>query len=204
MKCFLSHSSKDKESYVRYVANKFGDRAVYDEYNFEFGMPTLSEIMNGLEESDLFVLFISENSLRSEWVKNEITLFRGLSDSQKIRKFLPILIDNTISHSDNRIPSWLRENYNIRYVAKPTIAVRRINTVFNQISLAKHKILAERRKLFVGRNKELELFERRIDDHTKKLPSSILVSGMRDIGRKSFLIHALKKSIILINFIIQL
>jgi tetratricopeptide (TPR) repeat protein len=194
MKCFLSHSSKDKAGFVNIVADKLGDRAVYDGYNFESGMKTLDEIFRTLAESDIFVLFISNSSLESEWVKTEIISARGLLDASKLKRFLPILIDKDIDHDDHRIPKWISQNYNIRLVSKPTIAVRRITTVFNQLSLSTHPKLEARRRLFVGRNKELERFERRLDDYSKPLPSAILVSGMREIGRKSFLLHALRKA----------
>jgi hypothetical protein len=124
MKAFLSHSSRDKRPYVETVHNKLGDRSIYDEYNFDSGMKTLSEIMRGINASDVFVLFISESSLNSEWVRNEIIQAKFQIDQNKIKNFLPILIDKSIKYDDPRIPSWIHENYNLRYVAKPTSAFR--------------------------------------------------------------------------------
>ena len=50
---FLSHSSKDKERYVRIVAEKlekeFDEHSIhYDEHTFEAGMKSLEEIEKGL------------------------------------------------------------------------------------------------------------------------------------------------------------
>ncbi len=194
MKCFLSHSSVDKLSFVSIVADRLGDRAVYDGYNFESGMNTLGEILRGIADSDIFVLFISNAALNSAWVQKEITSAKPLLDASVIKRFLPILIDKDVHHSDPRLPNWIKDNYNIRLVSKPTVAVRRISTVFNQLSLNSHPKLDARRRLFVGRNKELERIELRIDDYSKSLPSTLLISGMREIGRKSFLIHALRKA----------
>ena len=73
MKAFLSHSSRDKEPYVRIVANKLGpENCHYDEWTFEAGLKTLDEIQKGLDTTDLFVLFLSDTSLNSEWVQQEI------------------------------------------------------------------------------------------------------------------------------------
>ena len=74
IKAFLSHSSADKERFVRIVADKLKNKMGihYDEYTFEAGNKTIDEIFIGLEKTDLFVFFISEDSLKSEWVKKEI------------------------------------------------------------------------------------------------------------------------------------
>lgn len=193
MKFFLSHSSRDKH-FVRMVADALGDRAHYDEYTFESGMDTLDEIFRSLESTDIFVLFISDAALQSDWVKTEITSGKALLDADRIKRFVPILIDKSISHSEPRIPDWVRQHYNIRLISKPTVALRRLNTVFAQLSLSKHPSLRARDNLFVGRNGELSLFERRLDDYTKPVPTAIIVSGMRDVGRKTFLLRALKKT----------
>ena len=124
IKAFLSHSSKDKESYVRNVANWLGkENIVYDEFTFEEGEKTLDQIMDGLGESELFVLFISDNALKSKWVKKEITESKRLHDSGKILKILPIIIDNSINHEDKRIPKWLRDDYNLQPIMRAKTAV---------------------------------------------------------------------------------
>ncbi|MFY3230183.1 toll/interleukin-1 receptor domain-containing protein [Klebsiella pneumoniae] len=80
IKAFLSHSSKDKEHYVRNVANWLGkENIIYDEFTFEEGERTLDQIMEGLGDSELFVLFISNSALESEWVKKEITESKNYS-----------------------------------------------------------------------------------------------------------------------------
>jgi hypothetical protein len=70
-KAFLSHSSKQK-SLVETIAKRIGrDNCVLDKYNFEAGNPTLDEIIKGIEKTDLFVLFLSDQALNSEWVKKK-------------------------------------------------------------------------------------------------------------------------------------
>lgn len=194
MKFFLSHSSADKAMYVKYIADKLGDRAVFDEYTFESGMRTLDEIYRTMQSSDIFVLFLSDAALRSDWVRDEIVNSKRLIDGDNLKRFLPILIDRSIDHRDPRIPSWISEHYNLRLVSRPAVALRRINTAFAQLSLAKHQKFDRRKELFVGRNTELSELERRFDDYTKPVPSAVFVTGLREIGRKSFLLNALKKT----------
>ncbi len=67
IKCFLSHSSRDKDSYVRLVASRLRSEVkVFDEETFEAGMLTADEIARGLDESTLFVIFISDAALTSQ------------------------------------------------------------------------------------------------------------------------------------------
>jgi hypothetical protein len=45
---------------------------VFDEATFEEGMQTSSEILKGLDSTDIFVVFLSSSALESKWVKQEI------------------------------------------------------------------------------------------------------------------------------------
>ena len=108
MHCFLSHSSTDKSGYVAILADKFGDRAIYDAYTFEAGMRTVDEILKNLKRTDLFVLLISDAALNSKWVQDEITDSKRLLDAGQIKQFLPIIIDPTVTYRDGRIPDWIR------------------------------------------------------------------------------------------------
>ena len=86
-KIFLSHSSQNKD-YVKIVADKFGkDIAVYDEYSFECGMKTFDEILKNLNNSQLFVIFLSSAALDSEWVKKELSISYDYLQKDKILHF---------------------------------------------------------------------------------------------------------------------
>lgn len=133
IKAFLSHSSKDKEHYVRNVANWLGkENIIYDEFTFEEGEKTLDQIMEGLGESELFVLFISNSALESEWVKKEITESKKLLDEGKILKIFPIIIDNSINHEDQRIPDWLRKDYNLQPITRARLQPQELRTIYTK------------------------------------------------------------------------
>ncbi len=135
-KVFLSHKSEDKD-FVRYVAEKIGiDRCHYDEYTFEDGMQTLNEIMSALDDTDLFVLFISDKALDSEWVARERLQAKKLLDQGKIRQIYPIIIDPDpqITHADERIPAWMRNEYVIRRITSPKIAAQKIKARLRELT----------------------------------------------------------------------
>lgn len=95
IKCFLSHSSKDKDSYVRIVAGRLRKEVkIYDEESFERGMRTADEIARGLDESTLFVIFISNAALDSDWVKGELSAAQKKFEQGQLRRIYPIIIDS--------------------------------------------------------------------------------------------------------------
>ena len=194
MKCFLSHSSKDKARYVATVAAKLAPNIEYDELTFEEGMGNLEEILLALGRSDIFVLFLSDNSLDSEWVRREITEAKIRIETGELKRFFPIVIDRSISFRDARIPQWMSESYNLRPITKPTIAAKRIRERMVEASWKSHPLLKHRDQIFVGRNQHIADFEQRMDDLTKDQPLVLFTSGLRDIGRKSFMRNALRKS----------
>lgn len=194
MKAFLSHSSADKKSYVDIVAARLAEEdIVYDEISFESGEKTLSEVIRGLDESTVFCLFISNTSLDSEWVRQEVDGALVRLTSGSLKYIYPIVIDRAVAHDDVRIPAWLRENYNLRLVTRPVIAARRIHQKLRQASWAKHPKLKERKSAFVGRNTQIEAFERRFDDYSQAKPVLSIVGGPPSIGRRTLILNALRK-----------
>lgn len=195
VKCFLSHSSSDKKSYIEIVALKLGyHKCVYDEFTFEEGMKSLDEILKWLKKSDLFVIFLSNDSLNSDWVNREIIEAKTELDKGEIKKIFPILIDKNITYLDDRIPDWMRQEYNLKFISRPVVAARRIEQRLKEISWENHPRLKDRKKIFVGRNDLISSFEERIDDFDKPTPTCIIASGIKDIGRRTLLRHCCIKS----------
>ena len=95
---FLSHSSKQK-GFVELIADRLGKfNIVYDAWTFEIANKTLDEIYNGIDASGILVYFISNESLNSPWVEKEINRAESYVKEGKIKRFLPLLIDNSITH----------------------------------------------------------------------------------------------------------
>lgn len=197
-KVFLSHSSKDKESYVSIVAEKLikhiGEESVIlDEISFQPGRRTIEEIERGLNETDLFVIFLSQSSLSSEWVKKELFKANVLWKKEKLIQICPIIIDEAIKYDNPLIPEWLKENYNLRYISRPTKAEQIINQRMIELSFEKHPRLKERKEIFVGRNNLISRFEERMDDFEKGKPVCVVATGIHSIGRKTLLKHCIFK-----------
>jgi hypothetical protein len=195
LKVFLSHSSTDKAGYVRQVVERLSaNRITYDELTFEEGLKTIDEIRKGLTASDLFVLFISGAALDSTWVQNELGEAYERLASGDLRQILPIIIDKTVTHEDPRIPAWMRREYNLRPVTRPSVASRRIIETLRMLSWHLHPRLREQRRLFVGRNDLIKVFEERVDSFDKPFPVCFIASGLKGVGRRTLLRHCFVKA----------
>jgi len=191
-KAFLSHSSAQKD-FVRKVADILGpSRCVFDEYCFETGEKILDEILRTLSSSDLFVLFLSNEALNSEWVQREIFNADSLFKSNKIKQIFPILIDRSINPvTDGRIPDWMKE-YLLKYVPSPSIAINKITNRLRQLEMETNPIYRAKRNLFVGRHQEKEELENTLNMNIEPYYKCIFVSGVEGIGRRTFLERSLK------------
>lgn len=195
IKCFLSHSSADKSSYVRHVVDHLDRESyIYDEITFEAGMEPAEEIINGLENSSLFVLFLSNTALDSIWVQQEIALAKQFEEKGNLKRIFPIIIDKEISFNDPRIPKWMKDTKNIQHIQAPKISARKIKERLRELSKSIHPNLKERDEIFVGRNEKEKMVESRLDDFAKDPVITFIVSGLPTIGRKAFINHVLKKS----------
>lgn len=199
---FLSHSSKDKTFYIENVVKNLKkligpDKFVYDAKTFEEGQETTKEISKWLENTEIFVLFISDTALDSEWVKKEILEAKDLLEKNDLRKIYPIIIDEKITHEDKRIPDWMREIYNIRYISQPSIAARKIHNRYIEIVWEKNPKIKEKNSFFAGRNDLIDNIEERIDSYNKPFPTTLIASGLNEIGRRSLLRRSLIKSSII-------
>lgn len=193
-RAFLSHSSKDKTIVERVASNLGKSQCIFDSYEFENGMPILNEILDGLKSTELFVLFISDNSLNSEWVQKEITLSERNLENENNKKIFPILIDsNILISSDNRIPKWLKQ-YLMKPLTDPFIITKKIKQKLREISIESNPLYKAKEELFVGRNEIFDAFETSIFSLSEKKANSIIVSGLDGIGRRTFLKMALKRS----------
>lgn len=200
---FLSHSSKDKD-YVRPIYDFFGkDRCVYDEMTFEYGMKTIEEIFNGIDDSDIFVFFISNDSLNSKWVIEELNYAsqKLYNDKMRLSQIYPIIIDTTILYSDPRIPSFLRNGfsaYNLHHINNPKIACKKIESQLVRLKINSDLEFSNKINFFYGRELEKKAFRDSFDSfddlgHHKTI-KCLIVSGLEGIGRKAYARDVLKTS----------
>jgi hypothetical protein len=120
MYVFISYSSKDKE-FVRYLADSLALYSIpifLDERVIQIGDSIPESIYDGLERATHVVYVVSQHSVVSKWVQEELSIAKTRQMTQKGCRVLPVLIDNvdlpsSISHlkyADFR--NWtLREAY---------------------------------------------------------------------------------------------
>ena len=92
---FLSYSSAD-DAIVRYVAEQLrevGLNVWFDKWIIKFGDDIYLSIEAGLEQSQILILFISSNALKSDWVSLERSTALFRDPTNKNRRFIPVVID---------------------------------------------------------------------------------------------------------------
>lgn len=188
---FLSHSSADKERYVKIVANQLQKHldehsVYYDEYTFESGMKSMEEINRSLEETDLFVVFLSKKALESDWVKKELLISKELLGKEMIKRIYPIVIEADLKWNDKDIPDWLKD-YTLKYIPKPTKATQLIRKRIVEIAWDLNPRIEERNNIFLGRNNEIDEFENRKYDYDMETVLAYIAAGIPKVGRKSLL-----------------
>lgn len=198
-KAFLSYSSKQSK-YVHHVADELGrSNCLIDKIAIEQGMVTIDEIIKMLDASDVYVIFISNEALNSDWVKKELTYAKEKFDAKQITRIYPIIIDKNITHKDDRIPIWMKESLNIQPVFRPAKAINLIRSRVKEVIWQKNPLMKLREETVVGRNDLVQKIEDRLDDYQKETPVCVIAGGFPKVGRKTVLKQALLKSNIILN-----
>jgi len=107
-KVFLSHSHADKK-----IVNKLkidlednGIKTWYDERDMNIGDIVNEKITEGINQSDCFLIVISPNSIKSDWVKYELNEAYHVYITEK-KRILPVLIGDL---SEKDIPQKLKKH----------------------------------------------------------------------------------------------
>lgn len=102
---FLSHSKKDK-AFIQKIAGDLRNARIdcwYDDWEIPPGEPFMRKIFDeGLPESDLFFVYLSENTIDSYWVEKELGS-AILLDKGKAGGFMATFVDNEATRSKLRI-----------------------------------------------------------------------------------------------------
>ena len=148
-KVFLSHSSENKE-FVDSVYCQLPSVAVYDKYSFHTGEEFVKIIRFFLEETGLFVLFASHESLSAPWVQYEIDQATLLKIKGKINQIICIIIDDS-EIAD--IPLYLQQ-CDVCETKNPKDAAAAIQSSLNKIN--------ESSFVYFGRNSDANMVEKKL------------------------------------------
>ena len=188
---FFSYSWA-QETLVTEVADSLGrDFVIQDKYNFEEGNKIDDEMKNKIKNADMFVLFLSKDSIKSKNVQLELDYVLRLVVSDNII-FCPILIDDTLDiSSDLKDYEWIK-----KYLLTFTKNVPRIRRVIKQkIRSLWSKKFGAKTRFFKGRLLEKKEITRDYFFSVDGTRRVVIVSGIPNIGRKSLLLDTLLTSI---------
>lgn len=94
-KIFLSHSSKDKK-FVKILANRLksdGFSVWYDDWEIHVGDSIVQRINDGISSSNFLLVVLSNNSVNSKWVKEELNAATIKNINKKGAVILPVLLE---------------------------------------------------------------------------------------------------------------
>lgn len=171
-KVFLSHSSFDKDFVEKVYSDLGAARCVYDAKNFQKNCDLPTQIRDGLEDCDIYALFLSASAIQSKWVSAELDIAFELRTRWKIRKFLVFQLDDT---KWDTLPHWMGS-----YIASCPPSPRQV-----VLRLLDELIDRDAEKLEChGRSED----ERNIVDllsESEATPSYLYISGPTGIGRRT-------------------
>ena len=180
MRAFLSHSSLDKDLVIA-IHEELGREATWiDRAEIEWGDQFVERIEEGVERASDFVLFWSESSARSEWIRFELNMaFIRKMEGQAIRIRI-VKLDKT------ELPLRLKHLHyiDVSDVSDPLeIIVKNLRNLLEEpVSGVRHR--------FLNRNEELDRIESAIDDPDSYL---IVLRGFLGIGKTSLAQEAIRR-----------
>jgi hypothetical protein len=183
---FLSHSSADKAFVERVLKDIPTSHVFYDKVSIDPATHNLETMEQAVMRTNVFVLFFSENSLKSPWVGFETTLARV----QAIRKpSFRVLAIPIAGASYTNAPKWMRDYFTttIDYTAKDIA-----RTIWSLLVESLQETGAIRPELFLGRESFCNGVV--VDCITKTARTStpinfVIFAGLEQMGRTSCARH---------------
>ena len=176
MRAFLCHSSKDK-GFVDNTADLMRPGTYeLDSQTFDAGLVNSAAIIQALERSDLFCLFLSTQSVRAPYVEFETLLGIEFFARGKIERFVAICLDEKAFDQATANVQFFNI---IRKCFTPEQAARFIQGQLISATTAG----GAQAHPFIGR--EAELLEGQVNDHARPLSKAIYVSGNFGSGRRT-------------------
>ena len=178
MRVFLSYSSKD-EGFVKGVSELLGPGTFeLDGQTFDAGLINSQAIIKALTRSDIFCLFLSQDSIRSSYVDFETLLGVEFFARGGVKKFLAICIDDE---------AFAEASQNIKFFN----VVRQSRTLESTARLIQGALISAatfnvlQSHPFLGRREEMAELERQVTDHNRPLSKAIFISGNVGAGRRT-------------------
>ena len=178
---YLAHASQDKP-FVDRVALQLGrHRVVYDKWTFKAGDSLLEAMQQGLDDSDVFVLFASLRSLHSVWTNYEIDEAEWRLAIGGLRNTTTVILRGELDVKD--LPSWLTQTLVITS-SNPKHTARAL------IGEAARNDDQSPTKFFMGRERELYEMASKLAPIDTPPPRVVVMHGLQGVGRRTLLRRA--------------
>lgn len=186
IKAFISHSSKQKDFALELVNRLGRDYCKIDCYNFESAYKSINEIYRAIEESTIFVLLISRDSLGSTWVEEEIRFAKEKLSKTEYERFWPFIIDDSMAIDD--CPEWMKKDecFNLRRFKSPYVLARDIEQKFRKIIWSANPKIRLLDTTMVGRNEDIAKFEDKFQSGRGMKLRALIISGRDGVGKETF------------------
>lgn len=185
MKAFLSHSSKDKD-FVTRVFDQLGPLlSEYDAHTFDYTL-NVSAIRDAISRSDVFVAFLSKNSISSSFVKEEYRQALESLGKGGLSSVLIFAIDDT---SYSALPDWMREFNVVTRQSSPQACARRIQARLLEVDAAK----GNSDTIYLGRDSDEAAVRKALTVPPAQIPLAVHIVGHHGIGRRTFVEKTFKK-----------
>jgi len=171
-RAFLSHSSFDKD-FVEKVYEILGaGRCVFDARTFPKNSDLPAQIREGLEDCDVYVLFLSSSALQSNWVNAELDIASELRARWKVRSILVFQLDET---KWDTLPGWTHRHVASCPPSPQQVALRIADEI---------RDLGTERLGCYGRDEEVRRAVELLSEAVST-PAYIYLSGPVGIGRRT-------------------
>lgn len=191
-KAFISHSWAQKD-FVNKIADYIGrDKCIVDDHDFEKTRSIKDQILQNIDSCQLYVLVLSPEALQSDWVQFELDEIHRKLENKSIRDFCPIQFGN-LNLDDPKLPDWLKQNL-IYPITEHLVIGKKIQQRLREIALKADPILQQRENIYVTRSSLHDNFDRSLFTFKSKNYTSIVASGLKGVGRRTFLKEAYKRN----------
>lgn len=113
--CFISHSGKDLEFAEKLYTDlqNNGVRCWFASEDMKIGKKTWDSIYHYIRMRDKILLILSEDSISSDWVEEEVNAALSEEHQRKKPIFLPIRVDDAVLDSDQAWAEYINKTRNI-------------------------------------------------------------------------------------------
>ena len=113
--CFISYSAKDQDFAERIHADlqNRGVRCWFAPHDMPIGGKILDEISEAIRSRDKVVLVLSQHSIKSDWVEDEVMTAFAEERKRKQIVLFPIRLDDAVTGTSEAWATKLRDSRNI-------------------------------------------------------------------------------------------